>query len=262
MKKILVNPVNYSNFTGAIITVITDLTVATDNTWARARGALQGAEIYDLLLFGKKDKNGTVIPIPAENLDLLRKGSTIKANARMVINPTENDGKTYENKSIVLDTFEPYQVPTFKFTGRLLGEIKKTELEGGKRVYDFRLAHYRGKNEDGSFKPSHFENVRFFGEELPSFVQKGADLQVEGVYVSKPRESDGKRYANEAIIAHTIVESKAYLLVLDDNDNVIGHEELTNAQAAAPAAGTSAIAPAAPAPEYMPGTEPSDDCPY
>lgn len=264
MQKIFVPSQSISNYKGVVLRLLSDLTVSNDKTWARGRAAMPNNVIIDVLLFGKKSQDGKNLPIEENLLDSAKKGVTIRVpDAFLGINPTEKDGKTYENKSLRFTEFEPYQLPVLAFSGRVVGEIKSANLPDGTPVHEFRLAQYRGKNEDGSYKPSHFETVRIYGE-LPAIVKEGAQLVVEGPYLSNPREvtaQDGsvKKYDNAYIAARDVKESKPFFLILDDNGNVVGKEPYVEQPKAAEPAQAAAAAPAEPTYEPAPVV---DDMPY
>ena len=265
MKKIFVPAQNVSDYKNAVLVLVNDLTVSNDKTWARSRALMSNGSYIDALFFGKKSQDGKTLPIDDAMLDIAKKGMAIHVpHAFLGVNPTEKDGKTYENKSIRFTEWEPKPVEIMNFSGRVVGDIKSDTTTKGTPVHEFRLAQYRGKNEDGSYKPSHFETVRIYGE-LPAIVKNGAQLVVEGPYLANPRDVEANnkktRYENQYIVARTIKENKPFFLILDDDNNVVGKEPYVEQ----PQSETEQAAAAAPVEPTEPTYEPApvaDDMPY
>lgn len=255
------------NYTGK---VISDPKYNEKKTALRFRMADNLLGIIDAVIFGET-KDGNVMPIDPKEVANIVKGANLKYDFKYDINPSEKDGKKYLNEHIVLQAWTGNDVPTTEISGTVFfdkdAQGPRINQVGDRKAFSFQLCRGRGKDGEGNYKPSHFIDVTFFGNELPACVTSGAKVTIMGRLKSNPRtvevtQPDGTvkevTYANRQIEAWKIEDNTPVEVDID----AVRAAGLATPRASAPSAGT----PAAPAGEPMPVYEPAiiddGDMPY
>lgn len=261
---ITIAPETKSDLKNYVGKIISDPQFNEDKTRLVARMACAELGIMDVVIYGER-KDGKTLPIDPASVASIVKGANLTFSARFDINPTEKDGKKYLNEHLVLTSWAAANLPTYEVTGKVFfgkdatGPQVNATKEESRKAFQFQIARYRGKDANGDYRPSHFIDVVYFGNELPALVTSGANVKITGKLESNPRtvEVDGKQvtYYNRRVVAFKIEANNPVEVEVDDAGNIISSGR----------AATTAPAPAAEAagiPQYEPQPQEGEDLPF